>query len=269
MHINAKKRYYEIQLVTFLFFMHLLGWRIWDKSIRFLWPALPEKCQLQLWQFIDSEIEIKDLLTKVFRECEGAIIQVGSNDGISNDPLYNFIESTSHEAFLIEPVNFLAERLRTLHEKNNNVKVLEYAIHRTRNMVNFYFLDEASKSEMGSLWKSWYDQIGSFKKEHLLKYAKQSSPFIREKLIVCKTLDKVVEDENIDEVMILHIDAEGFDLEVLKSINISKILPNFIMLEHKHVPLLDLMIQVKELFVIGYEVKILHDDICFYRKTLT
>ena len=54
-------------------------------------------------------------------------IQVGSNDGLSNDPLRKFIVNNDWNAVLIEPVPNLFNRLVNLYSDNPKVTVLNLA----------------------------------------------------------------------------------------------------------------------------------------------
>jgi hypothetical protein len=59
---------------------------------------------------------------------------------------------------------------------------------------------------------------------------------LTEELIVNTiTFDKIFELCDIESIDILKIDAEGYDLEILKMFPFNKIKPKFIQVEHQHI----------------------------------
>ena len=241
----------------------IIFWRIWDFLIKKVWGALPKQLRDLLWKFISSKSQIRAHIEDALSASNGVIIQVGSNDGISNDPLYESILLHKRQSYLVEPIDYLAEKLRSLHELNPYVKICQFAIHPTSNSVDFFCLPRDSDVKMGSLWKPWFDQIGSFSKQHLTKHSPFIEPFIEKIAIPCCTIDRLISDNNVKDVSILHIDAEGFDLEVLCTIDLEKNKPSMIILEHKHLALKPLLGLVRSMKRIGYVSCVYHDDIVF------
>ena len=242
-------------------FLIVIFWRYYDFIIKLIWPYITLRMRGFLFSVIDQKSFIHVCVNKLIACETGAIIQVGSNDGISNDPLRPFIETTKSYVYLIEPLPFLTKKLFELYKDNEKIKILEMAIHPEKDLEIFYHLNRDSAAEMGDKWKPWYDQIGSFSKDHLLKHASQVEPHIKELEIKCVTLDKILSDEKISEVMILHVDAEGFDLEVLRSMSIETVKPRMIMFEHKHLTIFKLVLFLRRMKKVGYTFNILHDDV--------
>jgi hypothetical protein len=152
----------------------IIFWRIWDFFIKIVWVAVPKQLRDFLWKLISSKAQIRVHIEAALSNNSGAIIQAGSNDGVSNDPLYEFILRHKRQSYLVEPIDYLAEKLRSLHKLNPYVKVYQFAIHPNFNSVDFFYLPLDADIKMGDLWKPWFDQIGSFSRQHLIKH----SPFI-------------------------------------------------------------------------------------------
>jgi FkbM family methyltransferase len=242
-------------------------WRVWDFLIKLIWRFLSNNQKNLLWRFIYSKNEIKNHIEDSMTASQGVVIQVGSNDGVSNDPLYESILRHKRKSFLVEPIDYLAAKLRLLHEKNSFVIICEFAIHPSSNAVDFFHLPKDAQRQMGDLWKPWFDQIGSFSKQHLIKHSSTIEPFIQKTSISCKTLNQLIIDNKVSSVSILHIDAEGFDLEVLGSMNLDKVRPHMIMLEHKHLNLGPLFLLIKDMKRRGYVAYVYHDDILFVNNS--
>jgi FkbM family methyltransferase len=243
--------------------LKIIAWRVWDSIIKSVWVAIPRQLKELLWMFISSHSQIRSHIEDTLSASNGVIIQVGSNDGVSNDPLYESILIHKRQSYLVEPIDYLAEKLRSLHNLNPYVRVCQFAIHPTGNSVEFFCLPRDADVKMGDLWKPWFDQIGSFSRQHLNKHSPFIDPFIERISIPCITLDRLISDNNVKEISILHIDAEGFDLEVLGTIDLVKIKPSMIMIEHKHLPLKPLLRMVSSMQSRGYVSFVYHDDIVF------
>jgi hypothetical protein len=83
----------------------------------------------------------------------------------------------------------------------------------------------------------WYDQLGSFDKNHILKHLGGAlAPFIVEQIVEVLPLPDVLDRNGIRDVHLLHIDTEGHDYEVLKTLDLSKLPPSAIFIEHVHLP---------------------------------
>jgi hypothetical protein len=80
----------------------------------------------------------------------------------------------------------------------------------------------------------------------------------------------MIGDNNVKKNSILHIDAEGFDIEVLNTIDLEKIKPSMIMHEHKHkhLALKPLLKLVNSMRNYGYVSHVCHDDIVFSLRVL-
>lgn len=104
-------------------------------------------------------------------------------------------------------------------------------------------------------------------RQHLTKHSPVIEPFIEKITIPSSTINRLIRDNNVKEVAILHIDAEGFDLEVLGTIDLDKIKPSMIMLEHRHLPLKPLLKLVSSMKSSGYVPFVYHDDIVFLLRS--
>lgn len=247
----------------------IVFWRLWDIIIRLIWPFTSSKLRKYLWNIIDSQQSLYNSIRQIVDHNSGVFIQVGSNDGVSNDPLRPFVKTTTSNVYLIEPLPFLATKLIELYHQNENVKVLQTAILPSKDNAIFYHLDEDSAQEMGAKWKPWFDQIGSFSKDHLVKHSSEVAPYIREISISCSELNQIIKDEGIKEILMLHVDAEGHDLDVLNTISIEQHRPHMILFEHKHTPFLQLVLFLRELEHYGYRLNIMHDDILCIHKSIS
>jgi len=99
----------------------------------------------------------------------------------------------------------------------------------------FYRLIENSDPEL----PSWYDGLGSFSKKTVLKHEHAIAiPNIRQLIIEedieTMTFSDLLAKYSFYDVNLIHIDVEGYDYEVIKTIDLSKLEIDIIIFEHKH-----------------------------------
>ena len=98
----------------------------------------------------------------------------------------------------------------------------------------FYYVDAKAIESIPDL-SVWYDRLGSFNRNHITKQLDGvPTPFILECTVEVHPLPDVLKKNWIRDVHLLHIDAEGYDYEVLKTVDLENESPAAIFLEHKH-----------------------------------
>jgi len=80
-----------------------------------------------------------------------------------------------------------------------------------------------------------YDELGSFNLDTVLK-SKNIIPNLEDYLMVekieCITLKSLLQKHEVKKIDLLQIDAEGYDSEIIKSIDFNAIKPKIIRYEH-------------------------------------
>ncbi|MFD2515636.1 FkbM family methyltransferase [Pontibacter locisalis] len=161
-------------------------------------------------------------------------IQIGSNNGITGDPISDYIKNNNWTGVLIEPVPYLFEELKNNYSNFQDRLLFENsAIANKNGKLKFYRL---KKSDLPGL-PEYYDQLGSFNKEVVLTHRNCIPYFFDlffEDYVNAITFKDLLEKYNIDRLDFVHIDTEGYDYEILKMLPFSDLNIEFIMFEHKH-----------------------------------
>tara|TARA_B100000900_G_C20576148_1_gene715398 strand:- start:247 stop:1008 length:762 start_codon:yes stop_codon:yes gene_type:complete len=203
-------------------------------------------------------------LERIFSDKSLKAIQIGSNDGISNDPLRKYIVQNDWDAVLIEAVPNIFKRLSNLYKDNDKVITLNVAISPSASSMKFYSVSPNAEVELGDRCPNGYDQLGSFQRENIIKHRKGIlEPFITELEIPIKRIDQIVDEFNFDGFEVLHIDCEGYDLEVISTMSFSIHKPQYIIIEHKHMKEADKDKFIGDMTKIGYQYDMYFDDIIF------
>jgi FkbM family methyltransferase len=135
---------------------------------------------------------------------------------------------------LIEPVPYCIEKLKLLYCDRDRFTIDQVAVGNTIGTAKFYYVSEDATLSLPEL-PSWYDQLGSFDRQHIVKHLEgKLEPFILGMDVRVDTLENILQQHCVTEVHFLHIDTEGHDLKVIKSVNLSILAPLAIWVEHKH-----------------------------------
>ena len=163
-------------------------------------------------------------------------IEIGANDGEQHDPLRELILGREWRGIMIEPVPFVFERLRRNYAGLDRVALENVAIADHVGARAFYHLAEAPPEERASL-PGWYDGIGSFSRDAVIAHGRDI-PGIEERVVrtevPCLTLDALLERHAVDRVDLLLVDAEGYDWEILRRVDLETTRPRLVIYEHYH-----------------------------------
>lgn len=178
-------------------------------------------------------------------------VQVGSNDAGFGDPLRYHILHHGWRGLMIEPLPHIFARLRGRYADVADLQFANIAIDRIEGTRTFYHL--RSSDEPGL--PPWYDQLGSFLKENVLKHT-SFLPDIPERIVEtqvrCQSFAGICREHGIDTFDVLHIDAEGYDFEVLRTIDLTAFHPTLVLFEHRHLRADDYRAALLQLHTAGF-----------------
>jgi FkbM family methyltransferase len=177
-------------------------------------------------------------------------VQIGSNDGMNGDPIYEYIFRWNWSGLKVEPVHYVFKRLEQNFRDFSNILLENSAVAKENNTKKFYYLMQDENAP------EWYSQLGSFSLETILKHG-QWIPDLQERLITtdvaCLTFDQLCQKHNVDKIDIIHIDTEGYDFEIIKLIDFKRFNPAIVLYEHKHLSELDQIACRQYLANFGYQ----------------
>lgn len=170
------------------------------------------------------------------------VIQIGANDGITHDPIHKFIKRDNWKGVLLEPQSGVFHQyLKKIYAKNQGIETLCAAIGEKDGSQSIY--------KIGFSDMRWATGLTSFSKEKIekafedgivatnclklgIEIPMDKSKWIshEEVEVICpKTLMKRY---GIDKIDLLQIDAEGYDLEVIRIFDIPITQPEAIIFEN-------------------------------------
>jgi len=160
-------------------------------------------------------------------------IQIGAHDGITGDPIHDYIIKYEWKGILVEPVHYLFRKLQSTYDGFNGLFFENVAISEQSGKKTFYRINANNVPKM----PHWYDQLGSFKKDVVEKH-RNVIPNFDELLISeeinCITIVDLFRKYNVTKIDYLQIDTEGYDAEIIKQLPFEILKPAMILYEHKH-----------------------------------
>lgn len=99
--------------------------------------------------------------------------------------------------------------------------------------MTFYSIDNPSDARL----PNWTKGLSSFNKSVILKHStsvKNLGSFIRETLVSVISFDSLLKKYDLTMVGILQIDTEGYDFDIIKSIDFNHVKPCILIFENKH-----------------------------------
>ena len=159
-------------------------------------------------------------------------LQIGANDGRTNDPLWAFRRFRCCRGVLVEPLDSAYRRLMDNYEPFwNRYRFVNAAVGAMDGMVDLHSFAGPEGAPPG------YEQLGSLKRKlvesHASRLPNVTSP-IHSTRIRCLTFQTLCAKFELDRIDILHVDAEGSEAEILMTSDFSRWKPHLVLFEHVH-----------------------------------
>ena len=143
-------------------------------------------------------------------------------------------ERHAWRGLLIEPVPYVYEQLRRNRGGDARFTLENVAIADTDGTRPFYHLAKAD--DAGDLPR-WYDALGSFRREVLARhvdYIPDIESRIRELSVPCLSFESLCRKHGVPRIDVLHMDVEGYDWQLIQSIDLARWRPTVLIFEHHH-----------------------------------
>lgn len=176
-------------------------------------------------------LNVRDVFEIISRKKKNTpfFIQVGSFDGISNDPVFEFVNKYNWQGILVEPMPPHFEKLLNNYSHKKGLIFENVGIGDKAGAFDFFYLPAEYNDP------AWLQQLSSFDKNSLVANLKDSHPqlidHIQKRTINAITLSELVRKNNVKEIDVLNIDAEGYEYKILKDLETLAIKPNIILFE--------------------------------------
>ena len=188
-------------------------------------------------RMLGDRTPVYDLLAKASRNLPAvAFIQIGSNDGISVDPIREFVVSNAkwHGVF-VEPVPQIFARLCQNYSylRGREFAFFNVAVSNQEGTKQFWKIKDANLHE----FPPFAYQVGSFDRQHIIKHF-PAYPNLETKIeaidVPCLSYEQIRKRAGLSEVQVLHLDVEGHEDQILNTIDFGQSKPLIILYEISH-----------------------------------
>lgn len=187
------------------------------------------------YRITKSELDFNHFLSLYFSLIDSDdfyFIEVGANDGKTNDPLYDYVKKFDLSGVLVEPQKEAYDKLK---ENYNDVDGLDFAniaLSFEDGYKKLYKpIDNLNMSGLASFEKS---QVEKGIKRNSNKRFKDIDNYIETREVRTLCFETFIQEYNIEKIDLLQIDVEGFDFEIIKMIDFDKFSPDIINYENKN-----------------------------------
>ena len=211
----------------------------------------------RIFRLIGNSDPIYECLKEFSRhKMQVSFLQIGSNDGISQDPLREFI--VRHPAWsgcFVEPLPHLFKKLKRNYGylRRKNLRYENAAVSDAAGVSYLFRI----KSEYHSEFPSFVDQIASFNKSHMTTVFPDHAQIddkierVQVRSLPIAGLAATFRATGID---LLHLDVEGYEAVILKAFPFNSYSPEIIIFEAGHLSAEDRKAIDKLLSARGYTI---------------
>ena len=156
---------------------------------------------------------------------DGTFLEVGANDGFKQSNSYYFEKIKGWKGVLIEPIPLLFNKCKRLRSRS---EVFNYICSvpedsgkiRTINYADLMSLVEGAMGDSEEEKKHLNTgiQIQNLKKSYSVQ-------------VPCKTLSEIIDESSFSNFDFMSIDVEGYELQVIKGLNLPNHAPKFLLIE--------------------------------------
>lgn len=189
-------------------------------------------------------------------------LQIGSNDGLGNDPLREFVLSGNWRGCLVEPLPHTFARLRDNYDYadlGDRLHFINAAVSSQQGEATIYNIAERYQTQL----PFYARQIASFDRSHLLRHF-PDVPDINEMIeavqVPCLTPEQVIAKANLPRVDLMLLDVEGHEEPILRAFPFAKVRPAFLIFESAHLNTERMTSIVEYLGEFGYQCTTLGND---------
>lgn len=172
------------------------------------------------------------------------VIQIGANDGITNDPIHKFIKRDHWKGVLLEPqLNVFTAELSKIYQHDKGIHPICAAIGSEDGSQKLYKIGFSESRWATGLASFSLDKIelafknGVVEKNCIkegIKIPENPKDRISYNEVSVISPETLIKKYQISKIDLLQIDAEGYDLEVIKIFEIAKTQPEAIIFENEN-----------------------------------
>lgn len=160
-----------------------------------------------------------------------SFVQIGANDGVMNDPIYQFnIKNKALvNGYVLEPLPDIYEKLVKNYKSCQYITPCNIAIHSSKSEMILHRVKPSFENKVPKFARG----IASFDETHWKKTdLVPNSDYMEKVKVKCTTFIDFINSKSITNLDLLLLDTEGYDYEIIMSIDFKNFKPKIIRFEH-------------------------------------
>lgn len=171
-----------------------------------------------------------------FLHPEFFFVNIGANDGVTNDPIYPFLRRHRWRGIAVEPVDYICRELRRNYAEFEGVIVEHAAIAATPRPLYYVppgVVDQGFVRQISSLHAPYVTK--SIWEMRMCRFEGEVPTGVEDHIVQadvpCLTFDELMRKHDVRQVDFLNIDAEHSDFEILSLVDFDRWRPAVICVE--------------------------------------
>jgi FkbM family methyltransferase len=199
------------------------------------------------------------------------VLQIGAMDGVLFDLLHPHLIKGGWRGILVEPLPDMFEALQNTYAAQPQLTLVNCAIGDHEGAMALRRIDPKAVAE-GLLPKEALGIATGFADRGLFARSDYAARFAAHTVIVqapCRTLQKLLDEHNVDKIDVVVIDAEGADWLIAKQLDFAYYKPRLFCMEHSHLTAGEIEECYRFLSTRGYSLAVCEEDaenIIFHRN---
>jgi FkbM family methyltransferase len=196
-----------------------------------------------IWKINHKRFE--NLIEKYSREREDFfVLQIGACDGVTYDPIHNWIKKCGWHGILVEPQKEMFEKLKENYANNHNLVFENLAIAEDDQDRILYTIRGENINE------EWQYAVGSLVPDF---YGNNGQKKLKTEMVHCTTFDALLDRHQVSRIDLLQMDVDGYDLELIRLFDFERMKPQLLRYEHLHLKPSEKLVCKKQLAQLGYK----------------
>jgi FkbM family methyltransferase len=158
-------------------------------------------------------------------------IQIGAYDGRKSDPIYELVQRNRWSGILVEPQPDIFESLKQNYASFSGIALEQAAIVEEGNSSPLYKI----KDEYAHLFHADHRTLSSFRPEHIIRHLSQTvdvESALQEIDAPRLSFSALLKKHDVTKIDLLQVDVEGYDFQIIRSIDFEHVAPKIIHFEH-------------------------------------
>jgi FkbM family methyltransferase len=168
------------------------------------------------------DLAIRDLMA---REPDIFFLQIGAHDGVSYDPIHNYIAKYHWKGLLVEPQPAVFQKLKANYAVEKQLLFENSAIAQQDGTLELHCFENANAEDHASM-------LTSTRKHYLTLNGDGHKGTLKSITVPALSLKSLLDKHRVERVNLLQIDTEGFDFEIIKMIDFTRMKPEIIHFEN-------------------------------------